>query len=103
MKDGNYQYDLLMTVPLGKRKGKLEIVIQKSAVEGYLTMFTVTLPITQGACNGNQIRFAGEMKTMTNIFPYEVTGTISRIRTDLVFHTEYGDYPAVGHRRVTMT
>ena len=99
MKNGQYQYAVLMTVPLGKRNGKLEVSIQKNIVEGFLTMFTVKLPILRGICTGNQIRFAGEMKTLTHRFPYEASGTISQAHVDLVFHTESGDYPAVGQRR----
>ena len=99
MRDGNYQYAVLMTVPLGKRNGELEVTIHQNAVEGFLTMFTVTLPITKGVCDGNQIRFAGSMKTLQSMFPYEATGTISQTQIDLVFHTERGDYPAIGQRR----
>ena len=99
MRDGNYQYAVLMTVPLGKRNGELEVSIHQNAVEGFLTMFTVTLPITEGFCDGNQIRFAGNMKTLQSMFSYEAAGTISQTQIDLVFHTERGDYPAVGQRR----
>ena len=99
MRDGNYQYAVLMTVPLGKRNGELEVDIRQNTVEGFLTMFTVTLPIARGVCDGNRIRFAGSMKTLQSMFPYEATGTISQTQIDLVFHTERGDYPAIGQRR----
>ncbi|MGM9650409.1 MAG: hypothetical protein ACI3VX_00560 [Faecousia sp.] len=99
MKDGNYHYAVRMTVPLGKRNGRLEVNIRQHRVEGFLTMFTVRLPIARGSCDGNQIRFAGTMKTLPKLFAYEAAGTICPGQVELVFHTEQGDYPAIGQRR----
>lgn len=99
MKNGNYRYAVLMTVPLGERNGELDITIRESTVFGSLTMFTVTLPIQQGSCSGNQISFSGDMKTLLDLFPYEAAGTISRSQLDLTFHTGRGDFHASGRRK----
>ena len=96
MKDGAYQYSVNMTVPLGKRNGGLDIHIDKNVVKGFLTMFTETLPILHGSCERNEIKFSGKMKTLLNTFSYTAEGTVSETEINLMFHTERGDYPALG-------
>lgn len=96
MKDGAYQYNVNMTVPLGKRNGELDIHINKNVVKGFLTMFTERLPILHGSCEGNVIKFSGKMKTLLNTFSYTAAGTVSETEINLLFHTEQGDFPALG-------
>lgn len=100
MKDGTYQYAVAMTVPRGTRNGDLHIAVRKGTVTGYLTMFTNTLPILRGICAGGGISFIGEMKTISEAIAYTAEGTVSPTRLKLVFHTERGDYPAIGSQTV---
>ena len=74
MKDGPYHYMLEMTVPLGKRNGRLDIEIRSGTVTGYLTMFTDTQPISGGTQTGNGISFAGVMRTLARPIPYTAEG-----------------------------
>lgn len=100
MKDGAYQYTVEMTVPRGIRNGSLDIAIHSGALTGNLTMFTNTQPIFQGIYAGSGISFIGEMRTMTSVISYTAEGTISPTRLKLVFHTEHGDYPAIGGQAI---
>ena len=96
MKDGIYRYVIEMTAPLGKRKGELELIVKDRLVNGFLTMFTNTIPITQALMSGNRIHFNGEMSTLAGAFSYEAEGTVSKSKIELLFRTDSGDYPAVG-------
>ena len=98
MKNGTYHYEVTMMVPLGKRNGTLKIAVLDDKMTGYLTMFTETLPITEGTCNGEQLTFSGQMKTLLNTFGYVADGIITQDQIELQFHTERGEYPAVGRR-----
>lgn len=98
MKNGTYRYGITMSVPLGKRNGDLYINLTDDRVYGNLTMFTETLPIREGNCTGNKITFSGEMKTLMNTFSYVADGVIELEQIELLFHTERGDFPAVGQK-----
>lgn len=96
MKDGTYQYELEMEAPLGRRRGNLELIIEKNWINGYLTMFTRTVPIRSGVLTGNQITFEGEMITVMNRLPYKAKGTISLSGVELTLTTDKGEYPVKG-------
>ena len=96
MKDGTYQYAVEMTVPLGKRNGRLDLHICKGLVDGALTMFTRVQPIANGSCSGRWICFTGQMRTTLNTISYTAEGTITQAALKLVFYTPQGDYQAVG-------
>ena len=100
MKDGPYHYMLEMTVPLGKRNGRLDIEIRSGTVTGYLTMFTDTQPISGGTQTGNGISFAGVMRTLARPIPYTAEVMVAHSRLRLVFHTDGGDYAAVGRQAI---
>lgn len=100
MKDGIYRYALEMTAPLGKRKGELELIIKDRLVNGSLTMFTNTFPISQILLSGNRICFCGKMSTLSGAFPYEAEGTVNKSKVELLFRTDGGDFPAVGMQRL---
>ena len=48
MVNGTYRYDLVMSTPLGKRHGSLELMVWNHFLNGYLTMFTRTIPRRTG-------------------------------------------------------
>lgn len=96
MKEGTYLYDLEMQTPLGRRRGNLELLIEKNWMNGYLTMFTRTIPIRNGVWHGNQISFEGDMKTMTKMIPYKAHGTVMQSGLNMTITTEQGTYPVVG-------
>jgi len=96
MKDGTYQYELEMEAPLGRRRGNLELIIEKNWINGYLTMFTRTVPIRGGGLTGNQITFEGDMITVMNRLPYKAKGTISLSGVELTLTTDKGEYPVKG-------
>lgn len=98
MKNGKYQYAVTMDVPLGKRSGLLNFTITENRMNGFVTMFTETLPIAEGRCIGNRISFSGKMKTMLKSFGYIADGHTSRNHIDLLFHTDEGDYKASGKK-----
>ena len=96
MKDGTSLFDLEMDTPLGRRRGNLELIIEKNWMNGYLTMFTRTIPIQNGSRDGNNIFFSGDMKTLMNMLPYKAEGTVSENGITLVFSTSQGQYPSKG-------
>ncbi|MGN1315853.1 MAG: hypothetical protein ACI4VW_02210 [Acutalibacteraceae bacterium] len=96
MKNGFYEYSIEMTVPLGKRRGILELNINDKIAEGFLTMFTNKLPINNGYCCCGRISFVGEMQTLRSTFKYTAEGILNKSRIDLIFNTENGNYSAVG-------
>lgn len=100
MKDGTYCYAVEMTVPLGKRNGRLEITLHDRKASGYLTMFTDTQPIHRCVCSGNGISFAGEMHLSVGILAYIAEGSISQSQLKLIFHTDNGDYSAIGRQTI---
>lgn len=102
MKNGNYQYEVTMRVPLGKRNGNLNITISKNKLFGFLTMFTEQLPISDGFCDGDHLTFSGKMKTLLNTFDYIADGIITNDQIELVFRTERGDYPAIGRKSLAI-
>lgn len=96
MKDGIYTYNLEMTTPLGKRRGSLELMVEGEFMNGYLTMFTRTIPIRNGHCSGNQFSFVGDMKTLMKMIPYEAFGSVVGNRLDMTIMTDQGSYPTFG-------
>ena len=72
MKNGTYKYALEMMVPLGKRRGLLELKVSNNKVGGFLTMFTQRLPLETAILNGTELSFAGEMKTLMYPLKYNV-------------------------------
>lgn len=96
MENGTYRYDLEMSTPLGKRRGSLELMVWGNGLNGYLTMFTRTVPIRSGQRFGQRIYFDGDMKTMMKTLPYEAEGTVSNSGVDLLISTEQGAYPVTG-------
>ena len=96
MENGTYLYDLEMTTPLGIRRGSLELIVWKDFLNGYLTMFTRTIPIGEGMCDGNNVSFRGDMKTLMKMIPYQAEGQISGNKISLDFATETCRYCATG-------
>ena len=96
MDNGTYHYDLEMRAPLGMRRGNLELIVWGDFLNGYLTMFTRTIPIQNGSRDGNNIFFSGDMKTLMNMLPYKAEGTVSENGITLVFSTSQGQYPSKG-------
>lgn len=96
MKDGSYQYSVKMTVPIGPRYGRLELKILGGEAGGFLTMFSKRLPILEGSCRGDVIRFSGEMKTLYYSMPYTAEGTVNDRFLTVVFCTDKGRFPADG-------
>ena len=96
MENGTYRYDIEMSTPLGKRRGNLELMVWKDFLNGYLTMFTRTIPIRNGKCSGNKVTFDGEMKTLMTMLPYQAEGTVSCGGVELMIETQQGSYPTTG-------
>ncbi len=96
MENGTYLYDLQMTTPLGVRHGSLELIVWKNFLNGYLSMFTRTIPIREGMCDGSNVSFRGDMKTLMKMIPYQAEGQISGSNISLDFATETCRYPATG-------
>jgi len=96
MENGTYLYDLCMSVPLGKRRGELQLIVEDHFLNGYLTMFSRTIPIRNTQRTGNQISFAGEMITLMNTIPYKAVGSVAKDRIELEIMTERGNYSAFG-------
>lgn len=96
MENGYYQYAIEMKSPIGSRYGRLALTLCGESVSGMLTLFRQTLPIKNGSCRGESIRFAGEMKTMLYTLAYEAEGAISKTGIALTIKTEKGVFKAVG-------
>lgn len=96
MKNGTYVYEIEMNTPLGKRRGNLELMVWDDFLNGYLTMFTRTIPFKKGTRTGNQITFEGDMKTLMKMIPYKASGSLSGSSVVLEIATEQGVYPASG-------
>ena len=96
MENGTYHYDLEMHTPLGNRHGSLELIVWKNFLNGCLTMFTRTIPIRDGRCDGNTISFHGDMKTLMKMLPYQAEGSVSSNHVKLTIKTDQGSYNATG-------
>ena len=96
MENGTYKFDLEMSTPLGKRHGALELMVWKNYLNGYLTMFTRTIPIKGGTVDGSSISFHGDMITLMNTLPYQAQGNISASHVELEIQTDRGKFPARG-------
>ena len=96
MRNGTYRYALEMQVPLGKRRGELELKVSNNRICGFLTMFTGRLPIESATIKGNELTFTGEMKTLISTFSYTAIGTLGSRAIELSFNTDKDMYPAVG-------
>ena len=97
MENGTYLYDLEMSTPLGPRRGNLELIVWKGHLNGYLTMFTRTIPIQDGKCSGKYLSFRGDMKTLMKMIPYQAEGKITDTGISLVFSTPQNQYSAKGY------
>lgn len=89
-------YDLVMTTPLGERRGNLELHWAGDTFDGKLTMFTRTLPIQDGRYSGTHIFFRGNMITPMEILPYCADGQLHKKGLALQISTKLGCYPAKG-------
>lgn len=89
-------YNLIMTTPLGERRGNLELHWAGDTFDGELTMFTRTLPIQDGRCSGNHIFFRGNMITPMEILPYRAEGQLHEKELTLQISTKLGGYPVTG-------
>lgn len=96
MENGTYKYDLEMSTPLGRRRGNLELMVWGDFLNGYLTMFTRTIPIRSGKCDGNKIIFEGDMKTLMNMIAYHAEGTVTQSGVSMVLSTQQGEYRVTG-------
>ena len=96
MENGTYRYDIEMSTPLGARRGNLELIVWNDFLNGYLTMFTRTIPIQNGKCFGNKVSFGGDMKTLMNMLPYQANGTLSPTGVELMIETQQGTYHTKG-------
>ena len=96
MDNGTYHYDLEMRTPLGIRRGNLELMVWGDFLNGYLTMFTRTIPIRNGKRSGNKITFEGDMKTLMNMIPYKAEGVVISSGISLMIETAQGNYPVTG-------
>jgi len=96
MENGTYKYDLEMITPLGKRRGNLELIVWNGFLNGYLTMFTRTIPIREGKKDGNNVSFCGDMKTLMKMLPYSAEGTLLASGIELTVETDQGKYPVTG-------
>ena len=96
MENGTYKYDLEMSTPLGKRRGNLELTVDKDILNGCLTMFTRTIPIKEGKVCGSSITFSGTMQTLMSTLLYHAQGSISSSVMQMEFDTDHGHFPASG-------
>lgn len=96
MVNGRYYYDLIMTTPLGRRKGALELAIEGALVNGVLTMFARTIPLKKGRLEGRNICFEGDMRVFQNNIPYQAIGELCKDNLQLQLATEKGTYSVTG-------
>lgn len=89
-------YNLVMTTPLGERRGDLELHWAGDMFDGKLTMFTRTLPIQDGRCRENHISFRGNMITPMELLPYRAEGQLQEKELTLQISTKLGCYPVKG-------
>lgn len=96
MENGRYNYDIRMMTPLGKRRGNLELTVEGNFLNGYLTMFTRTVPIQRGRIVDGHITFSGDMRNLMKTLPYRAEGTANDTGVALTVTTELGEYPVFG-------
>ena len=96
MKNGTYIYCIQMKTPLGRRRGNLELMVEGEFLNGYLTMFTRTVPIKAGRIAEGKVSFSGDMRNPLKTLPYQAEGTVSASGVELIIETELGKYPASG-------
>lgn len=96
MQNGLYFYSINMAVPIGSRFGSLELNIRDGGVDGFLTLFSETLPIEEGNCQGGQICFTGDIQTLMYPMHYKASGTLNEKEISLIFATDKGSFPAAG-------
>lgn len=96
MKNGTYIYCLQMKTPLGMRRGNLELMVEGTFLNGYLTMFTRTVPIKDGRIEDGHLSFCGDMRSPLKTLPYRAEGTVNASGVELLITTELGKYPASG-------
>lgn len=96
MKNGTYLYELQMKTPLGRRRGNLELMVESGFLNGYLTMFTRTVPIKGGHIEDGRVSFSGDMRNPLKTLPYHAEGTVSASGVELIITTELGKYPVSG-------
>lgn len=98
MENGTYDFALEMMTPLGRRRGSLALTVLGNTLKGSFTMFTRTLPIREGARQGNNIFFCGDMKTFMKTIPYQAEGEIRDRRICMTIASELGRYAVRGSR-----
>lgn len=85
-----------MRVPLGVRRGALELDVGGKNIGGTLTMFANTTSICSGFFDHGIVEFRGLMKTLGYSMSYTARGKVNRHGAELDFETEKGTYHAVG-------
>lgn len=96
MENGRYTYDIRMETPLGRRRGNLELMVEKHFLFGYLTMFTGTVPIRDGHIAKEHISFCGDLLNPMKTLFYRAEGTVRGSSLSFRITTELGTYPVSG-------
>lgn len=100
MKDGIYSYDLEMIVPLGVRKGEIEIRINGDDVGGTLSILGNSHTFSRATCIDERIVFCGNLKTLMYSLAYEASGQLSADAISFEMNTPRGIFKATGVRKM---
>ncbi len=94
--EGTHRYAIETSMPLGRRRGTLEIHILEQSVNGVLDLLGRLNPFQAGVYRDGQLFFSGQLITPLYILQYNASGRISESRVEFDMETRKGRLHTTG-------
>lgn len=94
-----YQYDIIMKTPIGKRKGRILVQISGREIEGYLELFGRKEPMAGEIEEDGECSLTGNMVTLMQTIPYLASGYMDEKEIVLIFQTKQQKFQVQGELR----
>lgn len=92
-------YDILLSTPLGKKRGELTAKVENGKLVGYLSLLGHTEPIDGSVDENGNCELKGKLITLLNTIPFTADGTIKRDSLRLRVRGKRGIYEMLGASR----
>ncbi len=87
-----YDYNVVLDTELGKRKGKMQILVQGNKIEGILNLLKHTEPVYGNINTDGSCRLQGKIVTLIKEISYVATGYIRSDELYLKFKIGANNY-----------
>ena len=92
-------YDILLSTPLGKKRGELTAKVENGKLVGYLSLLGHTEPIDGSVDENGNCELKGKLITLLNTIPFTADGMIKQDSLRLRVRGGRGIYEMLGASR----